>query len=135
MTDRVAFDFDNTITTGDCKFWNDERPEPDEAVIEAVNDYYKSGGTVLIWTARPWTEAGRIAGHLTEWGVRYHGIRCDKGSADAYVDDKALRPEEIAETEERRPDISTRLEIRDTADVPTASTSVADILAENEDDI
>ena len=96
-TDRLAVDFDNTLTTENVEYWNDERPEPDEDVIERVNEHYHAGGTVIVWTARPWSEAGRIAAHLTEWGVRWHGIRCDKGSADVYLDDKAIRPEEVTD--------------------------------------
>ena len=94
MTDRVAFDFDNTLTTGDCQYWTGERPEPDPNMLDAVRDRYHAGDTVLIWTARPWSEAGQIAAHLTEWEVPYHAIRCEKGSADVYVDDKAVRPDE-----------------------------------------
>ena len=94
---RLGVDFDNTLTTENVEYWNDERPEPDEDVIERVNEHYHAGGTVIVWTARPWSEASRIAAHLTEWGVRWHGIRCDKGSADVYLDDKAIRPEEVTD--------------------------------------
>lgn len=90
--DRLAVDFDNTLTLDGVAYWDDERPDPDEPALEAVREHYRAGGTVMIWTARPWSEAGRIASHLAEWGVPYHGIRCEKGSADVYVDDKALRP-------------------------------------------
>jgi len=94
--DRLAVDFDNTLTESNVEYWNGERPDPDPDVVEAVNDAYKSGTTVIVWTARPWAEAGRIAAHLTEWGVRWHALRCDKGSADLYVDDKAQKPEAFA---------------------------------------
>jgi hypothetical protein len=92
---RVLVDFDNTLTTGDVEYWNDERPEPDEDVVDAVNECYYAGATVIVWTARPWSEAGRIAAHLTEWGVRWHGLHCEKGSGDVYIDDKAIRPTEL----------------------------------------
>ena len=62
-------------------------------MCQAVREHYYAGGTVIVWTARPWSEANRIAAHLTEWEVPYHGIRCEKGSGDVYVDDKALSPE------------------------------------------
>jgi hypothetical protein len=95
--EKLCVDFDNTLTTGNVAYWRDERPGPDRAMINRVNRHYFAGGTVIVWTARPWDEAGRIAGHLAEWGVRYHGIRCNKGSADLYLDDKAVRPEEVLE--------------------------------------
>lgn len=94
---RIAVDFDNTLTEDNVAYWEGERPEPDEAVVEAVRELYHSGHTVIIWTARPWSEAGQIAAHCTEWGVKYHGIRCAKGSADVYVDDKAIRPQEAVD--------------------------------------
>ena len=97
MTDRLAVDFDGTLTQGDVAYWEGERPEPDEAVVEAAREHYHSGGTLIVWTARPWSEAGQIAAHLTEWGLPYHGIRCEKGSADRYVDDKAVAPGAFAD--------------------------------------
>lgn len=93
MSERLLVDFDNTLTDDDVAYWEGERPDPDEAVCRAVREHYRNGGTVVVWTARPWSEANRIAAHLTEWGVPYHGIRCEKGSGDVYVDDKAVTPE------------------------------------------
>lgn len=90
-------DFDNTLTQDNVEYWTGERPEPDRDVIAAVIEHYNGGGTVIVWTARPWSEAGRVAAHLTEWGVRWHALRCDKGSGDVYIDDKAVRPEEVTE--------------------------------------
>ncbi|WP_049986839.1 hypothetical protein [Halobellus rufus] len=94
---RVLVDFDNTLTTDNVAYWADERPTPDDDVIQAVNECYFAGATVIVWTARPWSEAARIAAHLTEWGVRWHGIRCEKGSGDVYIDDKAMRPAEFTD--------------------------------------
>ena len=93
MTQRVFVDFDNTLTCGDVAYWDGERPTPDEYVIERVRDAYYMGCTVIVHTARMWSEAAQIAAHLTEWMVPYHAIRCEKGSADVYVDDKAMTPE------------------------------------------
>lgn len=95
--DRLMVDFDNTLTDGDCAYWRGEDPDPDEAVCEAVRQHYYQGGTVVVWTARPWSEANAIAAALTLWEVPYHGIRCEKGSGDVYVDDKAHRPDEFVE--------------------------------------
>jgi len=94
---RLAVDFDGTLTQGDTRYWAGEVEDPDEAVIDYVRDHYHDGGTVIVWTARPWSEASTIAARLTEWGVPYHGIRCEKGSADTYLDDKALHPTDICD--------------------------------------
>lgn len=90
MTKRVLVDFDNTLTKDDVEYWNGEREEPDEAVCEATRQCYFAGNTIIVWTARPWREANTIAARLVEWDVPYHGIRCQKGSGDVYVDDKAM---------------------------------------------
>ena len=68
---------------------------PDEEMIEWVNHQYHNGNVIIVWTARPWSQAGVVAGYLTMWGVEFNGIRCDKGGADMYVDDKSRRPEEV----------------------------------------
>lgn len=96
-SNRVFVDFDNTLTKDNVRYWEGERPEPDEEVIETVRECYHSGYTVVIWTARPWSEANQIAAHCTEWGVKYHGIRCNKGSGDVYIDDCAVRPQEAVD--------------------------------------
>jgi hypothetical protein len=93
----LFIDFDNTLTQSNVAYWDDERPTPDDAVCQAVREHYYEGGTVVVWTARPWSEANTIAAHLTEWAVPYHGLRCEKGSGDMYVDDKAITPEAFAD--------------------------------------
>lgn len=93
---RIAVDLDGTLTEGKKKYW-EERCNPDTYVIESINDLYKQGHTVIVWTARPWSNAEQVASWLTEHGVRYHGLRMDKGSADVYVDDKALNVEKSRE--------------------------------------
>lgn len=94
---RIAVDFDNTITNGDVAYWDDELPTVNDDVQEKVLDFYHRGHTIIVWTARPWSQAGEVAGHLTRWGIKYHGIRCSKGSADLYVDDKAVHVDDWIE--------------------------------------
>lgn len=92
---RINIDFDETLTTGEGPpFWEDEwREEPNEAMIEWVNQRYIEDNTIIVWTARPWKCAYQLAACLERWEVRYHGVRCNKGSADVYVDDKAVTPD------------------------------------------
>jgi phosphoserine phosphatase len=98
LTDSlINVDFDNTLTTGDCRYWAGERPEVDEAVAQATREAYYNHAHIVVWTARPWSEASSIAGWLTRWEIPYHGIRAEKGSASLYVDDKAVRPEEMVD--------------------------------------
>lgn len=92
----ISIDFDKTLTDSDEDEWLPafER-KPDKEMIAAVNEAYKSGNRIIIWTARQWNEAPQIAGWLTAHEVMYHGLRCGKGGSDEYVDDKATTPEEF----------------------------------------
>lgn len=93
----IAVDFDKTLTTGEgTPYWEDDWEDvADGDMIEWVNDRYKEGNHIVIWTARPWNVAHQVASFLEKHEVRYHGIRCNKGGADLYVDDKTKRPEEV----------------------------------------
>lgn len=91
----LAVDFDGTLTEGRAKYWNGEVEEPREPIVEWVREQYFNGAHIVVWTARPWSQANVIAARLTEWSVPYHGIRCEKGGADSYLDDRAARPEEV----------------------------------------
>jgi len=93
MTDRINVDFDNTLTEDDVAYWEGEVPDPDEEICEWVRQRYYDGHTIIVWTARPWSEANMIAARLTEWEVPWHGIRCEKGSGDLYIDNKAKHPD------------------------------------------
>lgn len=85
----IACDFDHTITHTENEYeYGSEKPNHE--VIEWLKEMYYDGHTIIVWTARPWSEAPIIAARLTEWGVRWHGLRCEKGGADVYVDDKAV---------------------------------------------
>lgn len=94
----LAIDFDKTLTTGEGpNYWEDDEDEqPDEDMIEWVNEQYHSGHVIIVWTARPWSQAANVESYLTKWGVEYHGIRCQKTGADLYVDDKARNVEDVA---------------------------------------
>lgn len=86
----INVDFDGTLTEGNRHEWDAEREEPMESTVQWVRDKYYDGYVIIIWTARPWSEAQHIASWLTEHGVPYHGIKCEKGATDMYVDDKMI---------------------------------------------
>lgn len=95
---RVFVDVDRTLTTGDGDPWfvdDGLGPEPNDRAIDLVNELYTNGHTIVVWTARPWSVADATAGWLTAHGVRYHGLRMEKGSGDVYLDDKAVDAREL----------------------------------------
>lgn len=92
----LAVDFDKTLTDPESDEWNPaDEQQPNREVIKAVREAYISGTKVVIWTARQWSEAPKVAGWLTAHEVPYHGLRCGKGGADQYVDDKTVSPAEF----------------------------------------
>jgi hydroxymethylpyrimidine pyrophosphatase-like HAD family hydrolase len=96
MAQLLCVDFDKTLTDPKQDEWLDASEQsPNESVIESVREAYYDGNKIVIWTARQWYEASEIAGWLTAHEVPYHGLRCEKGGADRYVDDKAITPEDF----------------------------------------
>lgn len=96
---RIAVDVDGVLANGKDKYW-EEMCRANENIVKMVNELYKQGHTILIWTARPWDNVRQLKAFLTLNGVRHHGIMMEKGSADVYLDDKAHRidsPEKLKE--------------------------------------
>lgn len=89
MRKLYAIDFDNTLTIGDCKWWNGDEPIPNRTNIERVNELYIKGNYIIIFSARPWKVAQETIAWLIKYNVRYHGINFNKMSASIYVDDKS----------------------------------------------
>lgn len=100
MTRLIAVDFDKTLTDPDQDGWAeafDQEPNPE--VIEALQREYRSGKHVIVWTARNWGDAPQVAGWLHAHEVPFHGLRCCKGGADAYIDDKMVSVAEFIDNE------------------------------------
>lgn len=93
----ICVDFDKTLTTGEGPhFWEEDDEEyPNEEMVEWVNEKFREGHVIIVWTARPWAEARDIVAYLTDWEVEFNGIRCDKGRADVYIDDRAVNTDSV----------------------------------------
>lgn len=95
IPNRIFCDFDNTIS--DTQF-NPETGRYDMGEVlpgmkEAVNNCSKSH-EIIIFTSRPIKEWKDVTRYLAEHGVIFDGIM-EKPLGIAYVDDRALRPEEF----------------------------------------
>jgi len=94
-TKLIMVDVDGTLTKGETTYWEEgDECKPDLDAINWVNEAYTNGAHIVIHTARPWMHAQETVAWLDKHGVRYHGIRMNKGGADMYVDDKSIRPDE-----------------------------------------
>jgi uncharacterized HAD superfamily protein len=90
----IAVDLDGTLCKGE--FWGEGEPEPIQHRIDFVNELYKKGGHIIIWTARmpEWYHQTQL--WLQKHRVSYHGIIMrEKIGADLYIDDKSLNAEEL----------------------------------------
>ena len=91
----IAIDLDGTLCTG--KFWVAE-PEPLKDRIEFVNNLYKKGAHIIIWTARNKIHFIKTFDWLEKYNVMYHGIAMGKKiGADLYIDDKCVNINDIKE--------------------------------------
>ncbi len=98
--DTLNIDFDHTITKRSTdEYLSPCQQKPNTELVEKMWEAYYSGKTIIVWTARPWSDAAELAGVLTMWEVPFHGLMMAKGGSDMYVDDKATRPDEfVAQT-------------------------------------
>lgn len=103
----IVFDLDETLCTKKQPNETYMDVKPIQEMIDIVNELYDMGYEIIIETARNMLtqknyEAKVIKNvgqdtlnWLDKYGVKYNGIKFAKTFAIAYVDDKAIRPNEI----------------------------------------
>lgn len=90
----IAVDLDGVLCEGE--FWGEGEPVPKQDMIDLVWKWYKAGGHIIIYTARQPKYYPQTHAWLIKHEVPFHGIAMVmKPGADLYIDDKAIRPEEI----------------------------------------
>lgn len=92
-----VFDIDGTI----CSLVENadyQNAKPLESRIRKINNLYKKGNTIKLFTARgtqtgiDWTEITKL--QLKNWSVKYHELIMNKKPhGDLYIDDKAINAE------------------------------------------
>jgi uncharacterized HAD superfamily protein len=91
----VLVDVDGTLCTGVC--WTAKEclnAKPRKDIIEKVNKLFKEN-LILIHTARQEDLLPATLQWLRKHGVMFHGWATGKKPADLYIDDHAIRPEEL----------------------------------------
>jgi len=88
----IAVDFDNTLTTGaGPRYWEDPfDEEADTEMVELVNDLYKRGHIIHVWTARREEVRAETQMWLDRWDVMHHALVMEKHSPDAFIDDRGM---------------------------------------------
>jgi hypothetical protein len=89
----VYVDIDETIcNTGDDRDYS--KAEPIVENIDAVNELFSEGHTIVYWTARgaqtgiDWTEVTTV--QLEKWGAKHHEVKLGKPHYDLFICDKAI---------------------------------------------
>lgn len=88
----IYIDIDNTIF--DTNTINYEDSKPNLYLINIANDLYRSGHTIIYWTARGtvtkvnWYDLTKK--QLDESGVLYHELKMGKPAYDLLIDDKSV---------------------------------------------
>lgn len=87
----LIFDIDGTICTQEEDY---AQAQPIQEVIDKLNEKYKAGYEIILFTARgtqtgiDWTEV--TTNQLNEWGVHYHTLMFGKPAGLLYIDDKGI---------------------------------------------
>lgn len=90
----IAVDLDGTLCEGE--FWGEGDPRPLVERINYINELYKKGAHIIIYTARDPQYFEQTNSWLITHGVRFHGISMmRKPGADLYIDDKTLNVEDV----------------------------------------
>ena len=93
---KIFVDYDGTITDGTGEpYWVDPLDDsPNGEMIEIVNNLYKDGHTVIIYTARREESREEVEYYLNKWNVMHHALRMEKPGFDLLIDDRAISDEE-----------------------------------------
>jgi histidinol phosphatase-like enzyme len=96
---KIFVDFDSTITNGSgSPWWVDPLDEePREEMVELVNNLYKQGYAIIIYTARREDVRDETEYYLNKWGVMYHALRMNKPGYRLLIDDRAINDETALE--------------------------------------
>ena len=99
----VAVDFDGTITREaghphDISTWvaMGDKTQNTE-VTDWMRERYIAGDIIVVYTARWWKDYHEIKAWLDERQIHYNMIQCGKLKADVYLDDRAMKLEDIVE--------------------------------------
>jgi uncharacterized HAD superfamily protein len=86
----IVVDLDGTICTEERTF---ERSlaKPIEGAVKAINALHAVGHTIIIYSARSWSEAKITEKWLEEYGVKYDRLILGKPVGDVWIDDRAIK--------------------------------------------
>lgn len=112
-TTTIVVDYDDTLATTFNRDW--ENAEPNQPLINKLNELYDQGWTIHVVTARGQLSCGgdcdaadrkyrsQIEKWLTVHRVKYSSLSFQKKLAAYYIDDKGISPQDFVEKFQRVP--------------------------------
>jgi len=92
----IAVDLDGVLTNTTNWWEGMPEPEPRLDIIQKIKDlYYKKHFIIIIYTSRKETARKETEAWLRKYGIPFYAIVMEKMGAECYIDDKAIRPDEI----------------------------------------
>ena len=91
---KYVVDIDDTLIKTDENY---NLLKINRKLVDKINDLYYNGHTIVIWTGRHWDKLRHTIDQLEEIGVRYNTLLMAKPTADIYIDDKAMTPQQFNE--------------------------------------
>lgn len=86
----IAIDLDGTICTEE-KTFDKSLAEPLSGAIETIQNLYKQGHTLIIWTARGWDQFRVTENWLKKHSIPYDALLMGKPIVDIWIDDRAIK--------------------------------------------
>ena len=87
---QIIIDLDGTICTEE-KTYSRSLAKPVKGAVEAVNDLFDAGNTIIIYSARSWQEYEVTQHWLENHNIRYTQLVMGKPIGDVWIDDRALK--------------------------------------------
>lgn len=92
---KLVIDIDDTLLYSTYMNSNYEITGANEELIEIVNKMYNRGNEIILWTGRHWNHLTITETQLRGHGIKYNTLLMGKPTADYYIDDKAIKPEDF----------------------------------------
>ena len=91
---RIVFDLDGVICE-EVPTFDRSLAEPDWDVIHKMQDLHEVGWFIIIYSGRGWAEYNMTQDWLARHGVPYDLLICGKPLYDYWIDDRAVKLEDI----------------------------------------
>ncbi len=86
---QIIIDLDGTICTEE-KTFSRSLAKPLPNAIKTINNLYKDGHTIIIYSARTWAEFEMTTNWLKKYKIKYHQLMLGKPVGDVWIDDRAI---------------------------------------------